>query len=141
MYYIVHGIVTEWSHYMILCVCVCVCVCLQPLSAADYLQLCRNFTTLFLQDVPQLTLHSRTEARRFITLIDNLYDNRVRPLAELVGVSVHCWSDRCFFIACGLVWCVYTIAETVSSAIQCCLLQSYAFDTEVFYCWLHYTYS
>ena len=49
----------------------------QPLSAADYLELCRNFSILFVQDIPQLTLNTRTETRRFITLIDNLYDNKV----------------------------------------------------------------
>jgi protein AFG1 len=53
-------------------------LCAKPLSAADYLELCRHFTTLFVQDIPQLTLNSRTETRRFITLIDNLYDNRVK---------------------------------------------------------------
>jgi protein AFG1 len=53
-------------------------LCAKPLSAADYLELCRHFSTLFVQDIPQLTLSSRTETRRFITLIDNLYDNRVK---------------------------------------------------------------
>ncbi|CAI8005698.1 AFG1-like ATPase [Geodia barretti] len=54
-------------------------LCDKPLGAADYLELCRNFTTLFVQDIPQLTLNLRTQTRRFITLIDNLYDCRVRP--------------------------------------------------------------
>ena len=59
---------------------VCLCVCLsihQPLSSADYLQLARNFHTILLKGIPQLSFDSHSAARRFIVLVDTLYDNQV----------------------------------------------------------------
>ncbi|EDO33877.1 predicted protein, partial [Nematostella vectensis] len=53
-------------------------LCARPLGAADYLALCKHFDVIFIRDIPQMTLYKKTEARRFITLIDTLYDNRVR---------------------------------------------------------------
>ena len=50
---------------------------LQPLSAADYLELCRHFHTIFVQDIPKMTIRMRPEARRFITFIDTLYEYKV----------------------------------------------------------------
>ncbi|KAB0401170.1 hypothetical protein E2I00_011380 [Balaenoptera physalus] len=49
-------------------------LCERPLGASDYLELSKNFDTVFLRNIPQFTLAKRTEARRFITLIDNFYD-------------------------------------------------------------------
>lgn len=57
-------------------------LCSAPLSAADYLELCRNFDTIFVKDIPQLTIQTRTEARRFITMIDTLYDHRVKLICS-----------------------------------------------------------
>ena len=53
-------------------------LCARPLSAADYLELCTHFDTLFIKDVPQMTILSRTEARRFITMVDTLYDHKIK---------------------------------------------------------------
>ncbi|XP_031549994.1 AFG1-like ATPase [Actinia tenebrosa] len=53
-------------------------LCMKPVGAADYLALCKHFDVIILRDIPQMTLYRKTEARRFITLIDALYDNRVR---------------------------------------------------------------
>jgi cell division protein ZapE len=47
------------------------------MSAADYLRLAHEYHTLFLQDVPQITMQHRDAARRFIILVDSLYDNQV----------------------------------------------------------------
>jgi cell division protein ZapE len=52
-------------------------LCEQPLGAADYLALTERYHTLILADVPQLTPDRRNEARRFITLVDALYECRV----------------------------------------------------------------
>ncbi|KAJ3379923.1 hypothetical protein HDU84_006317 [Entophlyctis sp. JEL0112] len=51
---------------------------LNPHSANDFLEIAAHFDTLILTDVPRLTLFQRNEARRFITLIDALYENRVK---------------------------------------------------------------
>jgi cell division protein ZapE len=52
-------------------------LCEQPLGAADYLALTERYHTVILSDVPQLTPDRRNEARRFITLVDALYDRRI----------------------------------------------------------------
>jgi cell division protein ZapE len=49
-------------------------LCGQPLAGPDYLAIARAYPTILLEDVPLLTPDRRNEARRFITLIDTLYD-------------------------------------------------------------------
>ena len=51
-------------------------LCEKPLGAADYLALAENFHTLILAGVPQLGPERHNEARRFITLVDALYEHR-----------------------------------------------------------------
>ncbi|KAG7239645.1 hypothetical protein INR49_028581 [Caranx melampygus] len=53
-------------------------LCGRPLGASDYLEMARLFDTVFIRHVPVLTLAQKNEARRFTTLIDNFYDNKVR---------------------------------------------------------------
>jgi cell division protein ZapE len=52
-------------------------LCNRPLGAADYLALTERFHTLFLDGVPILAPNRRNEARRFMTLIDALYERRM----------------------------------------------------------------
>ncbi len=49
-------------------------------SAADYVELAQRFHTVFIERVPVMTDEHDSEARRFIDLVDALYDNRVRVL-------------------------------------------------------------
>ena len=56
-------------------------LCNRPLGAGDYLELCNYCSTLILQGIPKLTKDDRNEARRFVTLIDTLYDHRVKLVA------------------------------------------------------------
>jgi len=51
-------------------------LCHEPLGAADYLAIARRFDTVIVEDVPQLGGHVYNEARRFVTLIDALYEAR-----------------------------------------------------------------
>lgn len=53
-------------------------LCGQPLGAADFLALARNFHTLVLDGVPQMKPEQRNEAVRFTTLIDALYEAKVK---------------------------------------------------------------
>ncbi|KNC98415.1 uncharacterized protein SPPG_06119 [Spizellomyces punctatus DAOM BR117] len=55
-------------------------ICGEPHSAADYLEVVRNFHTIILTDIPRMTLDHRNEARRFITFIDTMYENKTRLL-------------------------------------------------------------
>jgi len=56
-------------------------LCLRPRSARDYLELAREFHTLLLQGVPQFGEGLDEAARRFMHLIDALYDHGVKLVA------------------------------------------------------------
>ncbi|XP_030212279.1 AFG1 like ATPase a isoform X2 [Gadus morhua] len=53
-------------------------LCDRPLGASDYLELSRLFDTVFIRNIPLLDLNKKTQARRLITLVDTLYDHKVR---------------------------------------------------------------
>ncbi|HLH89552.1 MAG TPA: cell division protein ZapE [Xanthobacteraceae bacterium] len=57
-------------------------LCERPLGAIDYLRLAREFHALVLDHVPVMELAQRNEAKRFIALIDTLYDNAVKLVAS-----------------------------------------------------------
>ncbi len=57
-------------------------LCGRPLGAADYLKIAREFHTLVLDHVPVMGFEQRNEAKRFITLIDALYDQAVKLIAS-----------------------------------------------------------
>src|SRR6266478_1874153 len=57
-------------------------LCEQPLGAADYLKLAHEFHTLLLDRIPIMSYARRNEAKRFIALIDTLYDNAVKLVAS-----------------------------------------------------------
>jgi predicted ATPase len=67
-------------------------LCTTYLGPADYVSLCSTFHTLILTDVPVLTLSQKNEARRFITLLDALYEARCRLLIEAAAPP-----DKLFF--------------------------------------------
>ena len=57
-------------------------LCGTALGAGDYLALATHFHTLVLDGIPRLSPANYDEARRFITLIDALYDHRVKLVAS-----------------------------------------------------------
>jgi cell division protein ZapE len=57
-------------------------LCEQPLGASDYLALAERFHTLVIDGVPRMGIEKRNEAKRFITLIDAVYDRRVKLVAS-----------------------------------------------------------
>ncbi|HEU5284894.1 MAG TPA: cell division protein ZapE [Sphingomicrobium sp.] len=56
-------------------------LCGEPRGAADYLAIAQRFHTVILVGVPVMTKAMRNEAARFVTLIDALYEHRVKLLA------------------------------------------------------------
>jgi cell division protein ZapE len=56
-------------------------LCGTPLGASDYLAVAERFHTVIIDHVPVMGLEQRNEAKRFITLIDALYDSGVKLLA------------------------------------------------------------
>ena len=57
-------------------------LCGQPLGAGDFLALATHFHALVLDGIPRLSPDNYDRARRFITLIDALYDHRVKLVAS-----------------------------------------------------------
>ena len=57
-------------------------LCGQPLGAGDYLALATHYQALVLDGVPRLSPDNYDVARRFIVLIDALYDHRVKLVAS-----------------------------------------------------------
>jgi cell division protein ZapE len=57
-------------------------LCDQPLAASDYLRLARDYHTLMIDRIPVMDYAERNAAKRFITLIDTLYDNGVKLMAS-----------------------------------------------------------
>lgn len=57
-------------------------LCSKPLGAADYLAIADEFETVILENIPKMTFERRNEAKRFIMLVDALYDTKVKLLAS-----------------------------------------------------------
>ena len=57
-------------------------LCNTALGAGDYLAIARAFHTLVLDGIPQLSPENFDRARRFIVLVDNLYEQRVKLVAS-----------------------------------------------------------
>ena len=55
-------------------------LCGGPRSQNDYLELSQQFHTVLVSDIPQMSAGMASEARRFVWLIDVLYDQRVKLL-------------------------------------------------------------
>jgi cell division protein ZapE len=57
-------------------------LCARPLGAADYLEIAERFHTVLLENIPRLSPSNREEAARFRTLIDALYEAKVKLVAS-----------------------------------------------------------
>ncbi|HEV2079597.1 MAG TPA: cell division protein ZapE [Allosphingosinicella sp.] len=57
-------------------------LCGEPRGAPDYLAIARRFHTVILVGIPKLGPEKRNEAARFVTLIDALYEHKVKLLAS-----------------------------------------------------------
>ncbi len=60
-------------------------LCAKPLGSGDYLSIARSYHTVMIENVPILTPAKRNEARRFINLIDTLYDAKVGLVISAEG--------------------------------------------------------
>ncbi|KAI7799629.1 lactation elevated protein 1 homolog B [Triplophysa rosa] len=68
-------------------------LCERPLGAVDYLEIAQHFDTVIIRNVPQLRVGMKDQARRFITLIDNFYDQKVR-VVMLADAPLDCLFDQ-----------------------------------------------
>ncbi len=60
-------------------------LCAKPLGAEDYLAISNEFDVIFIENIPILPSEKRNEAKRFVSLIDALYDNRKRVFISAEG--------------------------------------------------------
>lgn len=73
-------------------------LCAQPLGPGDYLAFAETFHTVVLKDVPRMGPKNRNEAKRFVTLIDALYDSKVKLIcsAEAAPTELYTEGDGAF---------------------------------------------
>src|SRR5664279_5731892 len=57
-------------------------ICQKPLAASDYLRLAHDYHTILIDRIPVMDYPERNAAKRFIALIDTLYDNAVKLMAS-----------------------------------------------------------
>jgi len=73
-------------------------LCARPLGAADYLALAKAYPTVFIDGLPVLSPEARDQAKRFVTLIDALYEAKARliTLAEAEPDDLYPKGDGAF---------------------------------------------
>ncbi|MEM9469185.1 MAG: cell division protein ZapE [Pseudomonadota bacterium] len=73
-------------------------LCEEALGAEDYIAIADRYHTLFLENIPYLSTDKRNEAKRFILLIDCLYEARCRLIlsAEKPYDEIYEGSDHAF---------------------------------------------
>jgi cell division protein ZapE len=69
-------------------------LCNGPRSSADYIEIARDFHTLLLSDVPLFNEETEDAARRFIHLIDELYDRHVNLLLSAAANPASLYTGR-----------------------------------------------
>ena len=70
-------------------------ICEKPLAASDYLRLARDYHTIIIDRIPVMDYGDRNAAKRFISLIDTLYDNGVKVMASAAAdpISLYVATD------------------------------------------------
>jgi cell division protein ZapE len=69
-------------------------LCEAPLGASDYIEIARQFPTVLVDNIPFLSPEKRNETKRFIILIDALYDNGNRLFASAAAMPEKLLSQR-----------------------------------------------
>ena len=57
-------------------------LCVRPLGPADYLAIAGVVRTLFIDRIPRLSREKNNEAKRFVTLVDTLYEAKVHLICS-----------------------------------------------------------
>jgi cell division protein ZapE len=69
-------------------------LCERPLGAEDYLALAKRYHTIFLENVPRLGYDRRNEAKRLMTLVDVLYDQKRNLVVTADEVPEHLYNGH-----------------------------------------------
>lgn len=86
-------------------------LCLAPLGAVDFVEIARVYHTVFLDGVPVLDPARRNEVKRFIVLIDALYDHRCKLVAAAAAPAPDIYEG-------GVGTEAFEIARTISRLIE-----------------------
>ncbi len=84
-------------------------LCGEALGPADYLAIAQAVRVLFIDAIPRLSASNYNEARRFVTLIDALYEARVRLVASAADAP-----DRLYLEGTG----AFEFARTASRLVE-----------------------
>ena len=68
-------------------------LCNKPLGAADYIALANSKHTVAISDIPVFTGANKTAGYRFVTLIDVLYEHRVRLLCSATAMPLQLFEN------------------------------------------------
>lgn len=73
-------------------------LCVQPLGSADYLAIAQRFNIVIIAAIPRLSAEKRNEAKRFVTLIDVLYEHTIKLIcsAEVPPQGLYTDGDGAF---------------------------------------------
>jgi len=69
-------------------------LCEGPRSSADYIEIARDFHTVLLSDVPYFNERNEDAARRFVYLIDELYDRHVNLLLSAAAAPISLYAGH-----------------------------------------------
>jgi cell division protein ZapE len=68
-------------------------LCAKPLGPADYLAVASRYDVLFLSRIPRMSREMRNEAKRFVTLIDALYEHKVKLICSAERPAEELYSE------------------------------------------------
>ena len=86
-------------------------LCEQPLGAGDYLAIARQFHSIIVDDIPVIAPDARNAAKRFINLVDTLYDAHVKLIASAAAEPAGLYHAE-------QGWEAFEFARTVSRLIE-----------------------
>ncbi len=68
-------------------------MCAKPLGPGDYLAVARRFHTVILKDIPKLGPHNRDVAKRFVTLVDALYEAKTNLICSAAVAPTELYTE------------------------------------------------
>ena len=72
-------------------------LCGRPLGAADYLAVAEAVRVLILEDVPTFSQFNYNEAKRFVTLIDTLYEKKTQLIVSAADIPERLYLEGSMF--------------------------------------------
>ncbi|MCR9139878.1 MAG: cell division protein ZapE [Alphaproteobacteria bacterium] len=69
-------------------------LCARPLGTGDYRRIAERYHTIFIENIPVMEASARNEAKRFINLIDMLYDSKIRVFLSAAAAPDDLYRSR-----------------------------------------------